>query len=507
MKLSAKIGAFEIQGDEVRLVIVKTGGKLPRVLEVHGARANYESDDDRLVALMEAVQAILERLKSRPSVYVLCASSSWSIVRLLKIPFRSRRRVAAAVPFELEPYLAFPVEELSIDFSPVREVDKETEVLVVGLRREFLEEQVAILEEAGVAIEGVNLDAAGLTSLWHGLAGKRSGVHAALHLRDEGAVFTVTRGKSLAYMRHMSMPLSRIHDNPRGAAREVLNVMRAFMAAGGTSEELASLTVTGTEFFEEERNLFEGELGLPVEYCRLMPALPGAGKALQSVEGGVDTSEPDRWAACAGVANTAAGGPFSFNFPPLRKTASPIRRGMVAHAVFTVVLALLALGGYGAYSYVDYRANIADLEVLGARIWRELNATFPNSERTAQRPSGDVGGARSYEYMNAEIDTEIEGRGQSGQGISLDTYSRPTLLDILVELAEKVPDEKASLTNVKMTVGKTAKITIAGEVIDPVAFIDVLVDLQRSKVFVVDIDGQKRSSSGGKERFELVATN
>ena len=77
----------------------------------------------------------------------------------------------------------------------------------------------------------------------------------------------------------------------------------------------------------------------------------------------------------------------------------------------------------------------------------------------------------------------------------------------MVELAEKVPDEKASLTNVKMTVGKTAKITFAGEVVDPEAFIDVLADLQRSKVFVVDIDGQKRSSSGGKERFELTATN
>ena len=78
MRLAARIGAIEFDGDDVRLAVVKTGGKLPKVLEAHSCRARYADPDERPEALSEAVRTVTGQVKSSPSVYVLCVSSAFS---------------------------------------------------------------------------------------------------------------------------------------------------------------------------------------------------------------------------------------------------------------------------------------------------------------------------------------------------------------------------------------------------------------------------------------------
>ena len=156
MFLKAKIAAIEFVGDEVRVAVVKTGGARPVVLELASSRAEYSEAEEYSEAMVNAVDDALNQLSVRPAAYVLCANSMYSVVRVLTIPFKGRRRVMSAAPFELEPYLAFPIEDLLLDYDIVTEIDGETDVLTLGMRREHLESYLAILAEAGVEVEAVS---------------------------------------------------------------------------------------------------------------------------------------------------------------------------------------------------------------------------------------------------------------------------------------------------------------------------------------------------------------
>lgn len=551
MRLSAKVGAIEFVGDEVRVAVVKTGGRLPKVLALGRARAVYAEDGERPEALAAAVRQALGQVSPRPAVYVLSVSSAWSVVRMLTIPFRGRRQVAAAVQFELEPYLAFPIEELVVDFIPVREVDKQTEVLVVGVRREVIEGQIAILGEAGVTVEGVGLDAVGLTHLWHGAQGGAPGVQAVVHIREEGAAVAMVRGKKLVSIRHLAIPSAQFHENPSGAARDVFNILRAFSAGRGEYEEVTSLSVTGAHFFHDEQSLFENEINVPIQFQGLMANLKGVAAAIPGSDdlhepsavpvedgsaGRVDAHEAtlgsdelyepfgvpvedgsagrvgaqngedegEEWAACVGVAAAAASGSFSLDFCKDGVNPAQSWRRLVGHGVFTSILALLVLAGYVGYCYVDYRHNVVETQEVARHVWEEFAAAFPQSEAVKNGPpAGDVGGFKILEL----VENEAEKDSQSGKTYSIDTFSRPVLLDILMELAAKVPDKTASITNLKITVGKTMKITVYGEVNDTTKFDEVVLPgLERSTVFNVDIDRLDRKSIKGQERFVLTAT-
>ena len=81
MRLAAKVAVFEFADDEVRLALVKTGGRRPKALELHACPAQYEDPEQRFDALVQAVETVLASLKTKPTAYALCVSSFYSVVR------------------------------------------------------------------------------------------------------------------------------------------------------------------------------------------------------------------------------------------------------------------------------------------------------------------------------------------------------------------------------------------------------------------------------------------
>ncbi len=489
MKFSAKIGSVEIASDEVRIAVVKTGGKTPKLLECVSAPIEQLAGEAPAEAWVRAVQQAAGQIKSKPSFYVLCASSQWSVARLLRIPFKGRSRVAAAVQFELEPHLAFPIEQLVVDYLPIREIDGETQVIVVGLRREALEEQLAALEGAGLRVEGIGLDAVGLTALWQARAGKRDGLHAVLHVRRETAIVAVVYGKTLAYIRNVSATAARFQENPGAAARDVSNILRAFTASWGGDEEIQTLSVTGLELFDEERALFQAEVPAAVEFVNLANSIKGAANAA------------DAYLGCIGAAECAAGGAFALNFMKDDLSTTASRGGVFPHLAFTAALGAVALGAYAAYCVMDYRWMKGEVDRLGLEVWEQYAAAYPQGDIAQKRSTGDVGGVVTFDAMMKAADAERE----AVEAFNVETFSRPTLLEVLKVLAEHMPDAQMAVTDLKITVLKNAEITISGEIRDSAAFQEVIDALQRSDVIKLT-EPPDRNSQGGRETFTIKAT-
>jgi hypothetical protein len=517
MVVRARVGAIEFAGDDVRLAVVKTGGRLPKVLELHGRRAVYAAPEQRIEALAVAVKSLVKAVKNRPAAFVLCVSSAHSVVRTLTIPFRGVRKVASAVRFELEPYLAFPIEDLAVDFSPVLEAAGQTDVLAVGIRRTVLDEQLGILNAAGIDPEGVDVDAVGLTGLWRSARPNAKGLHAVLHMRDEGAVVAVICNKTLAYFRHLSFGAAVMLSNPGAVAREVLNSIRAFQAGWRGEGEIATITVTGDAFSQdssgEAREAFEKQFDIPVTYENLLEAVKAtklAQNAMVAAVGAI-SDEPssdikmesdsvsadsglqspasslqptNAWEGVIGAALGAAGGGFGMNFRTAELASKDSMKRVAPQVMVFSCISLLALAGVAWYYFYARAQNLTGAEDLRARI--------------------------------AEIEEQVTALKDQGINLPAETFSDPALLDILDEIAVKMPDTKVAVNELKIErstsgendaagSGKASPpwITIKGEVKDDAVFGQVVEDLRQSEMFRIGEPDLKLE--GGKSTFTLTA--
>ncbi|MBI4559411.1 MAG: pilus assembly protein PilM [Candidatus Hydrogenedentes bacterium] len=540
MKINTTVGAVEIAGDEVRLAVVKTSGRLPTVLELHTGHATYPSVAERPAALTGVVQSLIREVKAKATAYVLCVSGQWCFARQISIPLRGRR-VGPAVRYQLEPFLAFPIEELAVDYSVIREVNGSTEVLAVGMRKALVEEQLAFLQEAGLDPEGIDLDVAGLTTLWR--AGQRdaTGLQAVLHVREGGSILAVVSGKTLAFFRPLGVTDVSFHQDVPGVIREVQNSLRAFQATWKAESTMTGLTVTGVGLTEEERGQFDEVLQIPVKAVALVGQLKGPGLeaiAAEPVSGLTDESasqaagagaeemaqaaipfeeaaassqgessastlhdDKERWGAVIGVALGAAGGGMAFN---LRKDdLQPVGqwRGVIRHAVFSVSLAVLALLGYIGYCYVDYRRNVAETERIGGEIVRILKETFPNSEAAQPGSAASTGGLLAYDAMDQERNKLRE----ADDTVSLEIFSEPTLLDVLTEINDRLSSDVVTISDIRIKGGRSAQITIGGEIKSPDQFTQAFANLKTSELFTVSDEDLTRNSEGGRDRFTITA--
>lgn len=526
MRLPAKIAAIHIQGDEVRAALVKTGLRSPQVLELRAARAAYSEPAARAEALSEAVAEVRRQVKGKPAAWVLCAPSASGVARQIAMQLKGRRRVAAAVPFELEPYLAVPIEDLVVDHNVIRESGTTTDVLAVGMKRTVLEEQLGILRGAGIEAEGIALDVGAVSALWHQRRGGKSpGLHAQVHVLDHGAVLAIVRDKALAFFRLLGFDGAGLNEAPEAAAREVQNSLRAFLAQWQGGEDVQTITVTGADLDEPGRLAFESAFLVPVTFERLLEGIKGAGAAALAKASETlapSAAMPDdpfehppverpleaQWAPAIGAALTAAGGPFAFNFRTGDLAPPNMTKVLIRHAVFSGSLALVALGGYLTYCYVGYRQNEAAIERIGEQIWESYRTAFPNHDvaQDGRRPSGDRGGMRSFEFMQAAYDEFAESHGPSGV-LTPELFQQPKFLDVLKEVAGKMPENMVSITNITVKPTRQGRdvrtlMTISGKVGNDAAFNQAFEALRASEMFTVE-DEPSRLFKDNETIFEI----
>jgi len=509
MKLAARIGVLEIGEKEVRLAVVRTGGKVPMLCETHIvslAEGEWLSEERRQ-KVASAVGDLVKKVRHKSHVYLLCADARFAVTRTLTVPFRGKSKVAAAVRFELEPYLAFPIEEIVTDHNVIREVEGETEVLVVGMRKDLLEPTLQLCAENGVDVEAIGIDAAGLTALWR--CGEKSGkgLNALLHVRENGCFLVIVQDQTLCFMRYIGISADNLQRDPHLAARDVANTLRSFLASWKTAPAIDAFFVTGFQFESDEaREIFEGYMPAPVSYVDLMNNV----RVLkQGSKGGAMLPEGDAgghlnaWTALIGVAVGAAGVAPFFNFRQGDLARPDAWRHILVQSVFTGVLAAVLLLSFGLFCYVDYRRNTAEIERAGAEIWDLFTKTFPNVEAARKRPTQDVGGVLTFKMM----DDEFKKSGGTGRGFSPDLLTRPTLLDILGEITGTLSPEKVLLTDiiVRSSNSRSQPVTIMGELKDPAAIAQEFEKLRQSKL--LNVTGEPTvSSKPDKTTFTIVAS-
>jgi type IV pilus assembly protein PilM len=116
-----------------------------------------------------ALGKIGKQLEIGSELVVTSVSTQQTTVRNLEIPFSDEEKARQILKFQTEPYLAFPIEEVIIDFYDTKtSAEGKMKVLLTAVHKGVIENHLKLLARAGIDPEVVDADFMGMASaaLW-----------------------------------------------------------------------------------------------------------------------------------------------------------------------------------------------------------------------------------------------------------------------------------------------------------------------------------------------------
>ena len=97
--------------------------------------------------MITALEIITEKLDAGGAAYVVSLPANQVSYRNIQLPFKEKRKIRQILPFELEPTLPFPVENLIIDFHPIKLPDAgdHTDIITGGAEISMVKSYMDIL--------------------------------------------------------------------------------------------------------------------------------------------------------------------------------------------------------------------------------------------------------------------------------------------------------------------------------------------------------------------------
>ena len=112
--MSRKVLGIDIRKESISAVLLKTGLRESRI-DAHAYIPISDSSEDQN-NIKTALEALSNEIDLAGSDSVLTVSADHFSYRNLQIPFKDSKKIQMVLPFELEPTIPYPVEDLVIDF-------------------------------------------------------------------------------------------------------------------------------------------------------------------------------------------------------------------------------------------------------------------------------------------------------------------------------------------------------------------------------------------------------
>ncbi len=141
--MSRKILSLEIREESIAAVLLDSSFK-GSLLEMQGYFP-IPADKEGNEGVKEALQTIVETFKPVGATCVLGIPATIVSVRNLSVPFHDIKKIRQILPFELEPALPIPVEDLIFDFEAVKH-DKQQDLLTFSVEKTEIQRYLDLLE-------------------------------------------------------------------------------------------------------------------------------------------------------------------------------------------------------------------------------------------------------------------------------------------------------------------------------------------------------------------------
>jgi type IV pilus assembly protein PilM len=166
------------------------------------------------------VRQVIDQLGVRPRRLVTSVSGRSVIVRQVETPRLGKDELKAHIAYEADKYIPFGTDEVIIDCQPLpdREGAKASnmQVLLVAVRRGFVEDHISMLKSAGIQPEVIDVDVFALANAYElfgpGLAESEQGATALIDIGASKSNIAIVQGKRLLFTREVYLAGNEITD-------------------------------------------------------------------------------------------------------------------------------------------------------------------------------------------------------------------------------------------------------------------------------------------------------
>jgi len=492
--MPGKTLAIDIDSDSVTAVQVE-----------EGLRGFYVTGCNRV--RIEEAGGLDEALKTLSTQVDLKADRCVSTIpgeqvsyRNLQMPFTDAKKVRQTIAFELETMVAFPIEDLIVDFTIIEQSDQ-SEILAASVRREYISEYLTHLQ--GHGIDPDILDIRGVPMvLWllrqEGIPD--NGLVLDIGLEINTMVLYLNRrlvlirplpfGDGLINQTASSAPtgaetLSAEHVESRFSVfcADVQNTLHTFGYQSNREVRPEKVFVTGSgSLYPDTEGLLERFLDIPVERLNVIKD-----KRVHMSEDVALLWNPDVMDSALALALRDNKQGLGFNFRrdefEIRKRYFRLKKDIRRAAVFLLVILSLLAADIGAdYFFLKRRYRMLDRQITG--IFRQ---TLPDVKRIVD----------PVQQMKVKIN-EIKKSALSLPGIGGDRK----ILDLLRDISLRVPGS----LDVKVTrmVVDPEVVQVKGET-DTFNTVDIIKKrLEPSEHFrAVTISSANLDRTGKRVQFEM----
>lgn len=146
-----KILGLDIGTDSIKVVQVAGGPKDPHITAFTTIGLQGKE------GLGDVLKKVFEDDRFRSDTTISSIDSASFFYRNIKIPFSDPKKIRKIVPFELEPSLPLPIEQLLVDYMMVAQGDK-TEILTAAIERDKIRSCLEILQKYRIEPKIVEVD-------------------------------------------------------------------------------------------------------------------------------------------------------------------------------------------------------------------------------------------------------------------------------------------------------------------------------------------------------------
>jgi len=514
---------------------IDVGSAALKVVEVRGTWQGFEvvkaverqlpNENGVPCSPEQIAQALTELLSAHAikAAHVVSAIPAHAtFVRNLQLPFRDLRKIREVLKFELEPHIPYPVEDVIVDFTKVRETEAGgCEILAAAIPKEALAEHLHIFELAGLVPEIVDWEILGTLNGYQTWQPATTSAPVALvNVGASKTTVTIVRDGRMQFMRSIArgghwltesirqrltlttaqaeaQKLSE-RDKDRGQIAESVDIFLATLtkeidltllayttrAAGEGIKEI--ILLGGSAALPEAVTAFGRHYDVPVTLFdidhRLFPPSP----LTLHLRPGLVTPVA-LGLAMRQVSRRAVGMDFRREEFALRKSYEAIRGQLLALGGMVALLVGLAL--------FDMYYHLHTKEIHYAQLQSQVEAVFRETFPDVRRASNEVVQARE---KLREIEANLRGVGTlSGpQGSALEMFR-----ELSVRLPQNLPVKITDLTI------STEGISLSGET-QSFDGVDILKMAFAASAFFDDVKvSQARAGTTGKGvEFKIAMT-
>ncbi len=476
--MSRKILGIEIREASIAAVLLESGFK-GSLLEKQ-AHFPIPADKTGDEGVMEALKATVESLKPAGAACVLGIPTTSISFRNLSVPFNDIKKIRQILPFELEPTLPMPVDELIFDFEAVKH-DGQHDLLAFAVQKSRIQQYLDLL--ATVNLRPVVIMPGGYAAARFISEMTVDGQDFIFIDTGEGnhTIYAFCSG-SVRMVRTIPVASS---GNPVARSLET-SIQQTFTAM----QENLGIGVNPSTVFStgpQSGLLTAGNgsatlLGLPVrsiEEIRSFPRLKGSLDTPEWASGSLDIA-----LALALMETEAVDG---VNFSTERSTIQHYWSEYRGNIILTATLIVLALVTALAGQYFEVRAKSSRLAELDRQIELVFKRTFPAVTRV-QAP-----------LQQMQIKIKEAGAGSIAPEL---TGGRVRVIDLLNALSQKIPASDDVKIN-RMVVGAD-NVVLSGNTDNFNTVDDIKGGLEEAEIFKsVIISSADLEKSGKRVRFKL----